>query len=426
MSGSTRELPFHRDDRGSRSGFVSRSTARWRRTRRGLAVIVVGVVALAAIVTSRTVVAEDVRVADRASLEEALRSARPGTTILLAPGDYDGGLRAERLAGKEGAPIVIRAADAESPPRIRGGRNALHLSDAVHVEIRDLVIEKCATNGMNVDDGGSFETPSAHVTFRGVTFRDIGSGGNHDGLKLSGVVDFRVEDCRFERWGRGGSGIDMVGCHRGVIDASTFREGDPQGANAVQMKGGSRDITVRRCRFEDAGGRGVNLGGSTGLPYFRPRPEGYEAKDLVVEDCVFVGGGAPVAFVGVDGATVRHNVIYHPGRWVLRILQETRGEDFVPSRNGRFESNIVVYRSSDVRTLVNIGDGTDPASFRFSGNLWFCADRPERSEAGARSLPTSEKDGIYGKDPRFEDPAKGDFGVPAGSAAFGRGPRVRS
>ena len=41
---------------------------------------------------------------------------------------------------------------------------------------------------------------------------------------------------------------------------------------------------------------GVNIGGSTGRAYFRPRPEGFEAKDITVEDCTFVGSGA--AFVG--------------------------------------------------------------------------------------------------------------------------------
>ena len=38
----------------------------------------------------------------------------------------------------------------------------------------------------------------------------------------------------------------------------------------------------------------------------------------------------PVAFVGVDGATVRHNTIYRPRRWGLRILQENRAAGLRP------------------------------------------------------------------------------------------------
>ena len=167
-------------------------------------------------------------------------------------------------------------------------------------------------NGINIDDGGSPDTPAHHVVLRGLVVRDIGPTGNRDGIKLSGVDDFRVEGCTVERWGDRGSGIDMVGCHRGEVVGCTFRHGDRQGDNGVQAKGGSGEIMIRRCRFEHAGQRAVNLGGSTGLAYFRPRPQGYEAKDITVEDCTFVGSMAPVAFVGVDGAAVRHNTIYRP------------------------------------------------------------------------------------------------------------------
>mgnify|MGYP006193671343 CR=1 FL=1 len=40
-----------------------------------------------------------------------------------------------------------------------------------------------------------------------------------------------------------------------------------------------------------------------------------------------------VAFVGVDGATFRHNTIYRPTKWVLRILQESQEPRFVRTRD---------------------------------------------------------------------------------------------
>lgn len=43
----------------------------------------------------------EVRVKDRPGLERALRSARPGTRILLAPGTYAGGLQIAGLHGKD-------------------------------------------------------------------------------------------------------------------------------------------------------------------------------------------------------------------------------------------------------------------------------------------------------------------------------------
>ena len=191
------------------------------------------------------------------------------------------------------------------------------------------------------------------------------------------------------------------------------------------MKGGSHDITVSRCRFENAGGRAINIGGNTGLKYFRPEPQGYEAKDITVSDCTFLGSMAPIAFVGVDGANVHHNTIYRPTRWVIRILQENQNAKFVPCRNGRFTNNIVVFRSDELAYPVNIGPGTSPKSFKFSENFWYCVDRPDKSQRAAQ-LPSVEKNGTYGKAPKFQNADKGDFRLASGSPASDFGPRAKS
>ncbi len=60
---------------------------------------------------------------------------------------------------------------------------------------------------------------------------NTGTGGNQDGLKLSGVNDYIVMDCDFTRMSTGGSGIDHVGCHHGLIARCTFTE---MGSNAIQ------------------------------------------------------------------------------------------------------------------------------------------------------------------------------------------------
>jgi hypothetical protein len=245
----------------------------------------------------------------------------------------------------------------------------VQLSDVAHIEIGDIVIAGAPANGLNIDDGGTFDTPSHNIVVRDVTVRDCGGRGNEDGIKLSGVDDFVLERCPVERWGRGGSAIDMVGCHRGLIETCTFRDRETDAAaTGVQAKGGSRDVTIRRCRFEHAGERAVNIGGSTGLAYFRPSPDGFEAKDITVEGCTFVGSTAPIAFVGADGATVRWNTFYRPRKWFVRILQETREPGFVPCRNGTFADNLVAYRASEVQAAVNVGPATAPETFEFARN----------------------------------------------------------
>ena len=73
-----------------------------------------------------------------------------------------------------------------------------------------------------------------------------------------GVRGFRIEGCHVQRWGDGGSAIDMVGCQKGAITRCKFSDAIGDAANGVQTKGGSSDIVIQFCRFENAGGRAVN------------------------------------------------------------------------------------------------------------------------------------------------------------------------
>ncbi|MBI3820682.1 MAG: hypothetical protein HY286_18490 [Planctomycetes bacterium] len=201
----------------------------------------------------------------------------------------------------------------------------------------------------------------------------------------------------------------MVGCHRGVVENSTFIHTE-NGGTGIQMKGGSSDVAIRANRFENAGSRAVNIGGSTGSPYFRPALKAApfaEARNITVERNTFIGSQCPVAFVGVDGAVVRFNTIFAPGKWAIRILQETTDEGFIHCRNGKFMDNIVVFDSAHWgEGGVNIGPATEASTFEFARNFWYCIDSPGRSRP---TLPTKEKDGVHGIDPKFRDVTKRDF-----------------
>ncbi len=342
------------------------------------------------------------------------RIAKPGTRILLSPGEYRGGVGLQDLHGKAGQPIIISAENPKKRPVFVGGGSGLQLSQVSYVEVRDLVFRGASGNGLNIDDGGSMTKPSHHILISGIEVQETPTG-NNDGIKLSGLDEFRVENCKLQKWG--GSGVDMVGWHKGVILGKEFRDG---GSNGVQIKGGSSEIIVEGNRFSRAGQRGVNIGGSTGQAFFRPSlatmgAEKYEARQITVQGNTFLEGGAPVAFVGVDGALVRFNTFYKPERWVIRILQETRLVGFVPSRRGVFEDNLVVFRGDNWASGgVNIGDMTAPETFRFARNFWYCLDRP----AGSRpSLPTAEVGGVYGVDPGLSVTLDGEMRYKDGGTA---------
>ncbi len=324
-----------------------------------------------------------------------MRDAQPGWRIVIAPGTYRGGIFASGILGTAEAPLVIEAADPQKKPTFQGGTESLHLTNCTYVTLRNLAVRGQTGNGINIDDGGDAKKPAHHITIEGIEIAEIGPAGNHDALKLSGIDDLIVQNCTIEAWG--GQGIDMVGCHRVLIEGCTLRgkAGFTQ-ASGIQAKGGAAEVVIRACTFLNAGERAVNIGGSTGMPFFRPAGAKYEAKNVTVERCRFVGSISPVAFVGVDGATVRYNTFYQPEKWAFRILQETTAEGFVPSRNGRVERNLIVARQSVLRTAVNVGPNTEPKSFIFRDNYWFCEDRPEASRP---MLPVAEEGGVYGPDP---------------------------
>jgi hypothetical protein len=366
------------------------------------------------------------------TIRRAAQDATPGTAVRLLPGTYPGGTRLEGLAGTAEAPIWIGGIFGRERPVISGGSQGLHLSRVRYLVIENLVVTGTTANGINCDDGGAYANPEAtrFVVFRNLRIQDIGTGGNQDGLKLSGVRDYWVLDSWFARTGAGGSGVDHVGCHRGVIARCRFED---MGSNAIQCKGGSEDIEIRWSHFVRSGARAINIGGSTGFAFFRPplstESPNVEARNIRVLANLFEGSEAPVAFVGAVDCLVANNTIVNPERWLLRILQETvsrDGYEFLPCGNSRFINNLVMFERSRINAHVNIGPNTDPSSFTFAHNLWYARDNPSQSQP---ALPAPETGGIAGRDPLFVDMEGRDFRLRSDSPAAGAGmslPGVRA
>ncbi|MDC0719870.1 right-handed parallel beta-helix repeat-containing protein [Nannocystis bainbridge] len=359
------------------------------------------------------------------TLAAAAAKATPGTGIRLLGETFGPDIFLTDLAGTEDAPIWIGGEPNGTRPLISGGGEGLHLSRVRHLVLHDLEITGATSNGINVDDGGDVDDPEAtrFVAFERLYIHDIGQGGNQDCLKLSGVHDFWVLGSQFERCGAGGSGIDHVGCHRGLLVGNWFHD---NGGNAIQTKGGSEDIEIRGNTMVDCGQRAVNMGGSTGFEFFRPplTPDGVnaEARNIRVVSNVIEGGEVPLAFVGCVDCLAAHNTIIRPQQWLLRILQETVTDQqftFAPASGGRFFNNLVLFDRAEISTHVNIGGDTAPETFSFASNLWFAADAPDQSSP-AGDLPVVETDPLTGVDPLLVN-LTDDYRLTPASPALGTG-----
>ena len=310
-----------------------------------------------------------------ATVTAAAQQALAGDTILCYDASINGGMYIENLKGNQNQWIYLRAAQ-PGATRIQGGSNAIQFTDAAYLHIEGFVISGQTGNGLNMDDGGSYNTPSHHLRLVNCTFENINATGNNDLLKMSGIDSFVITGCTFRNGAAGGSGIDMVGCHFGVIEKCNFSN---LGSNSIQAKGGTADLIITRNVFTNGGARALNLGGSTGLSFFRPIDAKYEAARIRVIANVISGSEAPVAYVGCTEVVVSNNTLLFPGKWVARILQETVDPTrFVPCGNNQFFNNLIVV-DQRVSTEVNIGPNTAPETFSFQHNMWYKTTQPSWS-----------------------------------------------
>ena len=351
------------------------------------------------------------------NFEEAAAVAQPGDTILFHEGMHQGGQFVANLQGAADQWIYVKNAPNETAVLV-GGNNAIQLSDPSYLHFSGLVFQQQTGNGFNTDDAGNYDTPAHHIIFENCTFQDMAVDGNNDLLKLSGLNEFQIINCTFLNGANGGSGIDMVGCHYGIIKGNYFEN---MGSNSIQAKGGTQHITIEGNFFRNGGQRTLNLGGSTGLPFFRPIDATFEAADIKVFSNIIVGSWAAVAYVGSVNVEVVNNTIYQPENWVIRILQESVDPDrFIECGDNIFRNNII-YLGNNLSTETNIGPNTRPETFTFSNNIWY---NFEDIDWGGPNIPVEDLNGIINEDPMFVDPANNDFLIAINSPAVGNGYNV--
>ncbi len=348
------------------------------------------------------------------TFEQAAADAQPGDTLLFHAGVHFGGQYVENLQGMPDAWIFIQNAPGEEAI-LESGNNAIQLTDPAYLHISGLIFQHQTGNGVNTDDGGSYDTPAHHIILENCTFRDMSATGNNDLLKLSGLDYFEIRNCTFLNGAEGGSGIDMVGCHHGIIERNSFEN---MGSNSIQAKGGTEYIRIEANFFLDGGQRTLNLGGSTGLQFFRPDTAHFEAANLQVYSNIIVGSWAAIAYVGSVNVEVVNNTIYQPENWVIRILQETVDPDyFLECGDNTFRNNII-YLGENLSTETNIGPNTRPETFTFSNNLWYNYDNPNWT---GPSIPVTDVNGIINQNPLFASPDTYDFHIPPNSPAASAG-----
>lgn len=352
---------------------------------------------------------------DYATLSEAAAVAVAGDTLFLFSQSHQTNQYIENLHGERNMPICILA-DTNRKAVFSGGNQAIHFVNVSWLYISGLVFEQQKINGVNIDDGGDYSTPSRHITIEHCLWRGMDAGGNNDELKMSGVDSFAVRFNLFTNGSAGGSLVDMVGCHWGTFSQNRFENA---GSNCIQAKGGTRFIKIYRNYFKNGGRRSINCGGSTDLPYFRPADADYEGKNIDIFSNIFIGSTAAIAFVTATECRFVNNTIIYPGRWIARVLQETDDERFIKCGNNIFSNNICYFNNNaNHEGGINLGANTQPETFQFFNNLWYNTDNPFWD---GPNYNFCHRNSIVNRTPRFIDLENENFALDSLSPAISSG-----
>ncbi len=346
------------------------------------------------------------------TLGRALQGAGPGRQVILLAGTYGPLGSFAGLQGTASNPIKIVG---EGTVTVSGGSTGLSLQDPRHVVLENIAVQNTSIHGMNIDDGGSYDTPAGPLILRNIRIRNAGTGGNVDCLKMSGVDQFYIDQSEFSNCNAGET-IDMVGCHNGIVTRSYFHDTP---AHGLQTKGGSSDILIHGNVFRAIAGHSLQMGGSTGDPYVRPLNAPYEGERIrAVANLVLQAGQASFNFQACNECVALHNTVVGPGRYLIRILGGGRDTGpIIRSRNGHVVNNIIQGQVTAGIVNVDSGGNAEPGTFQFANNLWYQINYNGNPGGGV----PAETGAIIGQDPQFVNLAGGEYGIQPTSPAVNRG-----
>jgi hypothetical protein len=308
------------------------------------------------------------RAASTPQIHERADKLQPGDVLDIDPGDYAGELYLHGLRGTPTAPITIRGRLRNQPPNIRKGQVGLRLSGCHYIRVQNLRFSEFTRAAIRIDDDNAHTTPSSHILLEHISVRESNPHGTNNAIELIDVGPFIIRDCQFESWG--GAAIDIVGSREGLVEACTFTGRDNRHQLAgVRVRGGTSNIVVQSSLFRWAGLRSMCIGGTSTPEEFRPHDATREASAILVTGNRFIGSPTPVDWVNADGGQVVQNTFILPQMVVVGIHQETSRTNAEPCGNGVFAQNVIVLDERIFR-IINVSEGTHPASFRIQSNAW--------------------------------------------------------
>ncbi len=358
-----------------------------------------------------------------------LEKIEPGDEILLLPGRHLP-IRLNSVKGTREEPITIRSLDPAEPSVIMKADVGIHMIDAAHIRISDIIIDQPTSAGIIIEASRAqgMESPATgSVAVERVRVRGVGVGqqGQRPAVRVDAVKDVAIKHCQFKGWC--GIGCDIVASENVTFQHCDFIAGDRTAESmAMRMRAGSETVHVEQCHFEKCGVEAALLiGGATGREQFIPAITGeikadarYEARAITVAGCTFIDQACPFIFAHADRVTVRNNTIVRPQRYVMAALQASDDPAVASNRHLTFGQNLITWRAGKLSGLLLLDQANKDVSLAFEENLWWSDDPVAVRSRMIPGIARQQFPQVLDIDPKLDDTLRPQI---ASAQQFGRG-----
>lgn len=288
------------------------------------------------------------------TIQHAADQVAPGDTVLINPGEYEGGITVA-TDGTAEAPITFRGNGEGVVIEGSGAeRDAFFIEQADYVVVEGLTIQHATRGGLRV-------SASNHVTIRDSVFADNTTWGI--------FTDFS-DDLLIEN-----------------NEAYGSRE-----EHGIYVSNSGDRPTVRGNVVHDNAGSGIQLNADVNIQE-GPNPDGITSGALIEGNTVYRNGetgGAALNLDGVVESVIRNNLLYENAASGIALFQQ---DGAVCSRDNLVLNNTIVM-TEESRWAILISAYTDPPD-RCTGNRLFNnIIHGSDPDHGSISIPTPDLAGF--------------------------------
>ena len=274
--------------------------------------------------------AKTITVSTNAQLTAALRTARGGETILLAPGDY-GGIRLASL--NPASTVTIRSAD----PAHGAVLSDLRIDRSSNFSFSNIDVHRPLAAGEPDHTQAAYISNSSNLSFVGMHFTgsmDNNAWNDGVGLRISYSKNVNVLGSSFEQWNNAltfdhdtglvvagntvravREGMDFAAVHNVVVDRNSFTAFQPNYAagdhsDSIQfwnngVKEGSDHVTISDNVILQGSNQVQGIFISAELPDLA-----YKMSNFIVENNLYNGDARnAISLIGIYDSIIRGNTV---------------------------------------------------------------------------------------------------------------------